>query len=163
MKNCLLTLIALMAVLLAGVARAADETVLAPINKEIIPGHEKPIPVSLSGFSGEAQEVIQFDLTVQGFSFVSPDAAQYNLSGSANGNLIGRAQDRINKSYLVNKSYTGGTLRQQAHAFVDDFLAALGSMPQASGVALGFDRLVMLASGAQRIDQVVWTPPAGKA
>ena len=70
MKNYFLTLIALMAVLLAGVARAADETVLAPINKEIIPGHEKPIPVSLSGFSGEAQEVIQFDLTVQGFSFV---------------------------------------------------------------------------------------------
>ena len=36
-------------------------------------------------------------------------------------------------------------------------------MPQASGVALGFDRLVMLASGAPRIDQVVWTPPAGEA
>jgi lysyl-tRNA synthetase class 2 len=31
-------------------------------------------------------------------------------------------------------------------------------MPDASGVALGFDRLVMLASGARRIDQVVWTP-----
>lgn len=45
----------------------------------------------------------------------------------------------------------------------EDFLAALQSMPQASGVALGFDRLVMLASGAQRIDQVVWTPPAGNA
>ncbi|MEA2886780.1 MAG: elongation factor P--(R)-beta-lysine ligase, partial [Bradyrhizobium sp.] len=36
-------------------------------------------------------------------------------------------------------------------------------MPQASGVALGFDRLVMLASGAAKIDQVVWTPPAGEA
>jgi lysyl-tRNA synthetase class 2 len=45
----------------------------------------------------------------------------------------------------------------------EDFLTALQSMPQASGVALGFDRLVMLASGAQRIDQVVWTPPAGNA
>jgi elongation factor P--(R)-beta-lysine ligase len=41
----------------------------------------------------------------------------------------------------------------------EDFLAALGEMPDASGVALGFDRLVMLASGALRIDQVVWTPP----
>lgn len=45
----------------------------------------------------------------------------------------------------------------------EDFLAAVAKMPEASGVALGFDRLVMLASGATRIDQVVWTPPAGEA
>lgn len=45
----------------------------------------------------------------------------------------------------------------------EDFLAALESMPEASGVALGFDRLVMLASGATRIDQVVWTPPEDEA
>jgi elongation factor P--(R)-beta-lysine ligase len=40
----------------------------------------------------------------------------------------------------------------------EDFLAALGYMPPASGCALGFDRLVMLASRASRIDQVMWTP-----
>jgi lysyl-tRNA synthetase class 2 len=45
----------------------------------------------------------------------------------------------------------------------EDFLAAVASMPQASGVALGFDRLAMLASGAAKIEQVVWTPPAGEA
>jgi elongation factor P--(R)-beta-lysine ligase len=39
-----------------------------------------------------------------------------------------------------------------------DFIAALGAMPQASGIALGFDRLVMLATGAVHIDQVLWTP-----
>ena len=42
-----------------------------------------------------------------------------------------------------------------------DFIAALGSMPQASGVALGFDRLVMLAAGATHIEQVLWVPIAG--
>lgn len=42
----------------------------------------------------------------------------------------------------------------------DDFIAALGAMPQASGAALGFDRLVMLATGAQRIDQVLWSTVA---
>jgi lysyl-tRNA synthetase class 2 len=41
----------------------------------------------------------------------------------------------------------------------DDFIAALTQMPPASGCALGFDRLVMLASGATHIDQVLWTPP----
>ncbi|MBL8553756.1 MAG: EF-P lysine aminoacylase GenX [Phenylobacterium sp.] len=42
----------------------------------------------------------------------------------------------------------------------EDFLAALASMPPASGGALGFDRLVMLATGASRIEQVLWTPVA---
>src|SRR5690606_5051145 len=40
----------------------------------------------------------------------------------------------------------------------EDFLAALAFMPPASGCALGFDRLVMLATGAPRIDEVIWTP-----
>ena len=40
----------------------------------------------------------------------------------------------------------------------EDFLAALAHMPDASGVALGLDRLVMLSTGASRIDQVLWTP-----
>ena len=40
----------------------------------------------------------------------------------------------------------------------EDFLAALAAMPPASGVALGFDRLCMLATGAPRIDLVQWTP-----
>jgi lysyl-tRNA synthetase class 2 len=44
----------------------------------------------------------------------------------------------------------------------EEFLAAVGQMPEASGVALGFDRLVMLASGALRVDQVVWMPPSGE-
>jgi lysyl-tRNA synthetase class 2 len=42
----------------------------------------------------------------------------------------------------------------------EEFLSALHEMPPASGVALGFDRLVMLASGAERIEDVIWTPVA---
>ena len=38
-----------------------------------------------------------------------------------------------------------------------DFLAALThGMPAGSGIALGFDRLAMLASGARRIEDVLW-------
>jgi lysyl-tRNA synthetase class 2 len=42
----------------------------------------------------------------------------------------------------------------------EDFLRALAVMPPASGIALGFDRLVMLATGASRIEQVIWSPVA---
>lgn len=40
----------------------------------------------------------------------------------------------------------------------EDFLAALAHMPSSSGVALGFDRLVMLSTGARHINDVLWTP-----
>ncbi len=40
----------------------------------------------------------------------------------------------------------------------EDFLAALAHMPPASGIAMGFDRVVMLATGAPRIDDVLWVP-----
>jgi lysyl-tRNA synthetase class 2 len=54
--------------------------------------------------------------------------------------------------------------RQRVHGerypIDEEFLAALALMPPACGIALGFDRLVMLAAGAQRIDQVIWTPLA---
>ena len=40
----------------------------------------------------------------------------------------------------------------------EDFLEALSHMPPASGVALGFDRLVMLATGARNLNDVIWTP-----
>jgi len=40
----------------------------------------------------------------------------------------------------------------------EDFLAALAIMPDASGVALGFDRLVMLATGSRSVADVLWTP-----
>ena len=42
----------------------------------------------------------------------------------------------------------------------EDFLAALEhGMPASAGIAVGFDRLAMLAAGADRIGQVLWLPP----
>ena len=40
----------------------------------------------------------------------------------------------------------------------ETFITALAQMPPASGAALGFDRLVMLATGAAHIEEVLWTP-----
>ena len=46
----------------------------------------------------------------------------------------------------------------ESYPIDEDFLDAIAMMPNASGAALGFDRLVMLATGAQRIEQVLWAP-----
>ncbi len=43
----------------------------------------------------------------------------------------------------------------------EDFLAALAhGMPESAGIALGVDRLVMLATGATQIEDVLWVPVA---
>ena len=60
-------------------------------------GQTKPIPVSLEGFTGEAEEVLKFDLYVQGFTFVAPEAAQYRISGSSAGNVQGQLTDAISR------------------------------------------------------------------
>src|SRR5262245_20782280 len=71
------------------------------IKREIeIPGQVKPIPISLSGFSGEVAQVLRFDLEVQGFKAVEGDTVQYRVSGSNEGNVQGRLADAINKSQL---------------------------------------------------------------
>jgi TolB protein len=89
------------------------------------PGNTPPIWISMTGFSGEAAEVLQRDLYVQGFGFTNAEAAQYVITGKNNGNLEGRATDRISKATLVSKAYSGASVRRQAHAFADDFVASL--------------------------------------
>jgi TolB protein len=96
------------------------------------PGNEKPIYVSLSGISGEAAQVLQFDLYVQGFAFTNAQGAQYLIDGSNNGNLKARATDRANSHVLVAKEYSNAPLRRQVHAFADDFVQAL----ERKGIAL---------------------------
>ncbi len=71
------------------------------------------------------------------------------------GELTDPAQQRARfEIEMAKKARVYGT----RYPLDEEFLAALAHMPPASGVALGFDRLVMLATGAPNIDAVLWTP-----
>ena len=114
----------LLAVFALNVARAQEQVI--DIRSVItVMGQSKPVPVSLEGFSGEALDVLKFDLYVQGFSFVAPDAAQYRISGSSAGNVQGLVTDAISKQAKFSRSYSGATLRKQAHAFANDIVETI--------------------------------------
>jgi elongation factor P--(R)-beta-lysine ligase len=71
------------------------------------------------------------------------------------GELIDAAEQRRRfESEMAERARIYG----DAYPIDEEFLRALTAMPPTSGIALGFDRLVMLATGASRIEQVLWTP-----
>lgn len=112
-----------LAVVALNVSRAQEEI---NIQSQItVMGQARPIPISVEGFSGEALDVLKFDLYVQGFSFVAPEAAQYRISGSSAGNVQGYVTDAISKQTKFSRSYSGATLRKQAHAFANDIVETI--------------------------------------
>lgn len=120
MKRGITTVLALALAFLA----AGNSAVSAQDNELEVKGRVDPskaVPVNLTGFTGEAETVLKFDLYVAGFEFVSADKAKFTVSGSNNGELTGRLLD-AQKNQLFGQKYSGGTIRQQAHAFADDLL-----------------------------------------
>jgi TolB protein len=101
-------------------------------------GQTKPIPVALDGFTGEAAEVLKFDLFVQGFSFVSPDAAQYLIHGSDAGNVTGSVTDKFAHKMILSRSYNGASTRRQAHAFADDIVKATTTLKAIGSTKIAF-------------------------
>jgi lysyl-tRNA synthetase class 2 len=76
---------------------------------------------------------------------------------NAFGELVDPAEQRRR---LVAEMDEKARIYGERYPIDEDFLAALALMPPASGCALGFDRLVMLSTGATHIDEVLWTPAA---
>lgn len=105
----------------AMLASAQDQPIV--INPTIQIGLTPPIPISIEGFSGEALSVLEFDLYVQGFGIVPASQAQYHISGSDNGNLVGRLSGSGPADF--SRSYNGASLRRQSHAFADDVVQAI--------------------------------------
>src|SRR5258708_25304868 len=101
-------------------------------------GFMKPIPVSISGFSGEVDSVLKTDLLFMGIQNVSPDQAKYLISGSNASRVEGRVVERINKNSILAKAYTGGSLRSETHALADDIAQALTGKPGIAQTKIAF-------------------------
>ncbi len=78
-----------------------------------------PVPIQLEGFSGEALQILSFDLEVMGWEIVASGKGQFALTGGSDGGLRGRLVDRIGGNTLFSRQYSSGSVRQQAHALAN--------------------------------------------
>jgi TolB protein len=116
---------------------ATDETLKLVRTKDAL-GFLKPVPVNVSGFTGEADSVLKNDLLFMGVQHVPIDQAQYLITGSAVGRVEGRLADKPTKTLMLNKAYNGGSTRQQIHAFADDIAKALTGLPGIAQTKMAF-------------------------
>ena len=84
------------------------------------------------------------------------------VAGLELGNGFGELTDAADQRQRFERDLaTKEKLGAPAYPIDEDFLAALDhGLPQSAGMAIGFDRLVMVATGAERIDDVLWLPVA---
>ncbi|MEI6565562.1 MAG: hypothetical protein WCR20_02725, partial [Verrucomicrobiota bacterium] len=106
--------------LLAGLAPVAGHGQIR-IEYDVVPGGTKPVLVSMSGFTGEAAQVIQFDLYVQGFAVTNAEAAQYELSGSNGENLQGKAEEPLLDALRKQISYFTEQLTPVARKLISNW------------------------------------------
>jgi len=114
--------------IVAGLTWALTAATVTGAESEIVIEKEAGAPatrIAISGYAGEVDGVLKFDLFVVGFTNVPLDQAQYLLAGSANGSVSGQLTDRFSKAVKLAKVYSDGALRAQAHALADDVVLAL--------------------------------------
>ena len=108
-------------------------------------------PISMAALSrpkpGDSRLAERFELYVCGLELAN---AFSELTDAKEQRARFRA-DQAKKKSLYSETYP----------IDEDFLAALEhGLPECAGIALGFDRLVMLCTGAADIEEVLWAPVA---
>lgn len=118
--------------MLAGVVAGNNPGALAGEPERVVVTAEAwettpPVPIAVSGFSGEVDRVLRFDLEIAGFKFVgeTDEKCQYIVKGGNSAQVEAQLIDAIRKQAKWAKAYTGGTLRSQAHALADDIVLAI--------------------------------------
>jgi lysyl-tRNA synthetase class 2 len=148
-----------------GKVRIADDDTWSDIFSKVLVEHIEPR-------LGQGRLTILFEYPVPEAALACPKASDPRVAerfevyacGVELANGFGELTDAAEQRRRFTRAMDEKQSRYgERYPLDEDFLAAVAQMPEASGVAVGFDRLVMLASGASRIDQVVWTPPTEDA
>ena len=129
----------LLVLALAGwtIAVSAAEELKVPVPVDPL-GFPLPVPVSLSGYSGEVDTVLRFDLSFMGFEFVAPDKARYNIQKNNGAGVGAQINDPLERKAIYNKAFTGGNTRQQTHALADDIAKTLTGRPGIAQTRVAF-------------------------
>ncbi|MBN2507670.1 MAG: PD40 domain-containing protein [Verrucomicrobia bacterium] len=101
-------------------------------------GFLKPVPVHVSGFTGEADSVLKNDLLFMGIAHVPAAEAKFVVTGSNAGRVEGRVVEKFNQHQRLAKAYAGGTIRAQVHAFADDVARELTGQPGIAQTSIAF-------------------------
>jgi TolB protein len=136
------------------------------------------IRVAVSGFSGEVESVLDFDLSVLGMEITTPDKAEYLVGGHGDGRVEGSLTPAGSDRALWMRAYAGGTIRSQAHALANDIVKEIRQTPpiflgkivfrQQEGAATeicvsdfdGFNPTAVTRDGAL-VDGPTWIPGGG--
>src|SRR5262245_29066027 len=103
-------------------------------------GFLKPVPVHVSGFTGEADSVLKNDLLFMGVQHVPLDQAQYLVNGSNGSRVEGEVLDKTTKyPTMKRRAYSGGgSTRAHIHALADDVAKVLTDLPGIAQTKIAF-------------------------
>ncbi len=122
----------------AGAVQAASSTQIDISRSLTVDGFLKPIPVNISGFTGEADGVLKNDLLFMGIVNVSAAEAKFLITGSNQGHVEGRVLEKFNQQQRLAKAYNGGTIRAQTHALADEIAKELTGKPGIAQTKIAF-------------------------
>jgi TolB protein len=123
---------------LAALRAPAQQEITIEQSIEVL-GFAKPVPVHVSGFTGEVDAVLKNDLTFMGLAPVAADQAKYLVSGSNAGRVEGQVIEKFNKAVTMpRKAYAGGSPRAQTHALADDVAQAITGRPGIAQTKIAF-------------------------
>lgn len=129
------------------------------LTEKIEPHLGAPVPTILDRYPAHLSALARPDAS----SPKHGERFEMYVSGVELANGFGELTDPVRQRHTLEAEMELKHARYGERYPIDtDFIDALALMPDAIGCALGFDRLVMLATGATHIDQVIWTPLDGR-